>query len=102
MPPSMRWSRIRWAHSVGTWVPTVWKESAAQDYPDEDGNGFEGVAVPVCVWLLQLVALPWLNGLVGRLQRWVVGRTSPVEYMNRWKLRRKLKRLYGEIAEGGH
>ena len=59
------------------------------------GKGPEGWRFGIRVWLLQLLIFVWLNTW-GGLWRWLVNRISPAELLGRWKMRRELKRLYGE------
>ena len=47
------------------------------------------------MWVLQLAIFLWLNGRAG-LRRWLMSRVSAVRYLERRRLRRKLKRLYEE------
>ena len=57
-----------------------------------DWNGWR---FRVRLWLLQLLVFVGLNGWTG-LRKWVVSRLSPGGYLTRRKMRRRLKRLYGE------
>ena len=63
--------------------------------PMKTGKGRKGWRFRIRVWLLQLLIFVWLNGL-GGVRRWLVSRMSPAEFLGRWKMRRELKRLYGE------
>ena len=67
--------------------------------PMKMGPGSSALRVWSRVGLLQLSVFIWLNGLAG-LRRWVMVRKSPVGFVKRWRLRRKLKRLYGEVPGG--
>ena len=52
------------------------------------------------IWLLQLAIFLRLHGSAG-LRRWFVSRVSPARYLQRRRVRRKLKRLYEGELEGG-